>query len=202
MNETLKIFILLTLLYCLLFLKKNETSFLLKSLLVLANVNGVIIYINKEYIYECTNLYILFSFLCWFLILIKLNINSAFYKYQLILFFTISLVTYFYIPLNKFNRYVFVFGSLLYLLSYLYDSIYNLRKENLDYFRLNNFILISSPVLFFLGMSFLFGFKNKSLNDQIVFFGLKLFDLIMVFVNIIYYTLINIYIYKERKLNA
>lgn len=202
MNEALKIFILLTLLYSLLFLKKNENSLLLKSLLVLANVNGVIIYINKEYIYECTNFYILFSFLCWFLILIKLNIKSAFYKYQLILFFTISLVTYFYIPLNKFNRYVFVFGSLLYLMSYLFDSINNLRKENLDYFRLNNFILISSPVLFFLGMSFLFGFKNKSLNDQIVIFGLKLFDVIMIFVNIIYYTLINIYIYKERKLNA
>lgn len=57
-----------------------------------------------------------------------------------------------------------------------------------------------SPVLFFIGFSLLFGFNNKNIHKIMILNRFKLYDFISYFVNITYYSLLNVYIYREKKL--
>lgn len=102
---------------------------------------------------------------------------------------------------SLFNHYTFIAGGLLYIILFIYESFRNLKAENLPYFLSSKYILLSAPILFFFGLSFVFGFRSKELAETFVFGKVKLYDFIIYFVNIIYYTLINIYIYREKKLN-
>ncbi|MEO7173972.1 hypothetical protein [Flavobacterium sp.] len=93
---------------------------------------------------------------------------------------------------------LFIVGALFYLIFFLFLSFKQLRNENLAFFTNNNFILLFSPILFFIGFSFVFAFKNRNLNETILWEDISLYNLISYFINIIYYSLINLYIYKER----
>lgn len=120
----------------------------------------------------------------------------------MLLFVLFAIVNFFFFDgVHKFNSYSFVTGALLYVLLFLYDSFGELKKENFNYFTSNNYLLIATPVLFFIGFSFIFGFKNKDI-DKIEILGLfTIYNFISYFANITYYTLINIYIYREKKLS-
>ena len=92
-------------------------------------------------------------------------------------------------------------GALLYVLLFLHDSFGELKKENFNYFTSNKYLLVATPVLFFIGFSFIFGFKNTDI-DKIEILGLfTIYEFISYFANITYYTLINIYIYREKRLS-
>lgn len=200
MDEALKIYIFLTFLLCLFFLKNKHYKLLLSIILITAISNGLVHDYYKEYYPESTNLYVLVSFICWFLIIKKTSAGLLVHKYSIALFLGFSIASYFFTSLTGFNSFVFTFGSLLYLLVFIIITTDKLKKEDLNFFTSNNFILISSPLLFFFGMTFILSFKNKPLDDVVICFGLKLYAAIALLVNIIYYSLINLYIYKEHKL--
>ena len=101
---------------------------------------------------------------------------------------------------HKFNYYTFIAGALIYLVAFILESFYQLQKEKLDFFQSNTYLILCAPVLFFIGFSFMFGFKSRSVTSAVVFGSVKLYAFISCFANIAYYTIINIYIYKERKL--
>jgi len=105
-------------------------------------------------------------------------------------------------PTNFFNKIIMIVGALLYLIIFIILSSKNLNFERIDFFKSNHFILISSPIIFFFGLSILFGFNSKKLFDTIVFGRTNLYNFIIIFVNIIYYSLLNIYIIKEKKDHA
>ena len=116
-------------------------------------------------------------------------------------FFTIGVLNLlFYEGYNELNNYTFIAGAFIYIIFFVIKSFRELKKDNLHFFSSNRYILLFAPILFFLGLSFVLGFKSKALRSTIVFNDIKLYDLIVNFVNIIYYTLINVYIYKENKL--
>lgn len=100
---------------------------------------------------------------------------------------------------NFFNKIIMIVGALIYLVLFIVISYKNLKDENIDFFKSNHFILISSPIIFFFGLSILFGFNSKKLFDTIVFGKIHLYRFIIIFVNIIYYSLLNIYIIKEKR---
>lgn len=100
---------------------------------------------------------------------------------------------------KSFNSYTFVLGSLLFIIIYLLESFKQLKSENFYFFSSSSFMLLSAPMLFYFGLSFAFSFKSKLLLHT--FIGeIILYDLLIYSVNIIYYTLINIYVYRERRL--
>ncbi len=99
---------------------------------------------------------------------------------------------------NSFNCYTFVISAFLYLIFFIIDSFYRLNKEEFSFFMSNDFLILLSPILFFLGLSFMFGFKSSSLTSTMLFPNIKLYSAIIYFVNIIYYTLMTIYIYREK----
>ena len=118
----------------------------------------------------------------------------------ILLFLLFSLSNILFIERLNLNFYTFIIGALLYVSIFIYESYKQLNRENLNYFKTNNFILLIAPILFFLGMSIVFGFRNSGIKDVIIFNKIELYTLITFTVNIIYYTLINLFIFKERKL--
>jgi len=100
---------------------------------------------------------------------------------------------------SSFNHYTFIVGAFTYIISFIFLSFRQLRAEDFTFFRQNQFLLLFSPVLFFFGLSFVFGFRSKELANTSVLGDLNLYQVIGYFVNIIYYTLLNLYIFKERK---
>ena len=116
------------------------------------------------------------------------------------LLFTVS-TNLFQESLSEFNNYLMIVGAFIYLVLFITESFYELQKENFAFFTSNKFILLFSPILFFLGFSIGFGFQSSALLEKELF-GFKLYDLISHFVNIVYYSLMNIYIYNEKRIKS
>lgn len=102
--------------------------------------------------------------------------------------------------LVAFNYYTFILGAFIYLGFFIYENFFQLRKENFPFFLSNDYILLFAPVLFYFGLSAVFGFKSSTLSSTIIFGNINLYDFIGYFVNTVYYTLINIYVYREKHL--
>lgn len=146
-----------------------------------------------------TNIYALVNSSLWIYILFK-NFKNNFYL-LLIIFYLIFGVSnlIFMRNLVQFNVTNFIVGAIIYLIIFIIESYNHLKKENLNFFLCNNYILFSAPVLFFIGFSLMLSFRSKELTSCLILDDIKLYTLVGNFVNIVYYTLINIYILKERK---
>jgi hypothetical protein len=101
---------------------------------------------------------------------------------------------------ERFNYYSFILGALFYVLIFFYESFFQLKNENFEFFSSNNFLILFAPVIFFLGISLMFAFNSVQITSTIVFGQVTLYKCIIYFVNLFYYALINSYIYKESKL--
>jgi hypothetical protein len=99
---------------------------------------------------------------------------------------------------GQYNGFTFVFGAFLYVGLFALDCYARLKNEDLAYFASSQYILATAPLLFFIGFSILFGFQNKSLHNT-DFFGYTLFKIVCYFINIVYYLLINFYLFKDNK---
>lgn len=157
----------------------------------------IVLNFNICFIY---NTYFIINGLSWLLIITNEMKFRKVKSILILLFLLFSLSNILFIERLNLNFYTFIIGALLYVSIFIYESYKQLNRENLNYFKTNNFILLIAPILFFLGMSIVFGFRNSGIKDVIIFNKIELYTLITFTVNIIYYTLINLFIFKERKL--
>ena len=75
-----------------------------------------------------------------------------------------------------------------------------LKQEDLTLFRSNTYILLSIPLVFFIGLIIIFGFRNSGIR-AIKIGHMKLYSIISLMANTIFYTLVNIYTFKSRTQN-
>lgn len=146
-----------------------------------------------------TNIYALVNSSLWIYILFK-NFKNNFYLLLIIFYLIFGVSNLIFMGnLVQFNVTNFIVGAIIYLIIFIIESYNHLKKENLNFFLCNNYILFSAPVLFFIGFSLMLSFRSKELTSCLILDDIKLYTLVGNFVNIVYYTLINIYILKERK---
>lgn len=209
---------ILTLAVAIIFLKWKSNSILLFILFVNAfteivtSFKGVSVWIPNLYVYAHQMLwfYFLFKFFSY-----EKKMSAIFLFYTLFFIIDISLIE----RHSSFSSYSFIVGTFIYVLSFILLSSSFLEHEKFSLFQSNSYILAFSPVLFLLGMSIIFGFKEKYLNsiiitegitlhtfgfvgpylNSITIFRITLYTLINSPCNVIYYGLINLYIYKENK---
>lgn len=201
----IQLLVLITFIYALLFIgiKNNIHKFLIAILTsnFLNEVFTIVCIVNKidyGFLYSIT---IVIHNVLWLILLYKLTGLKKTLKYILIMYLCCALINLIVFEgLGHFNNYTFVFGAFLYITIFIISSFKELKKENFEFFYSNSYLLLFAPVLFFLGLSFYFAFQNSTLGDIIIIGDFNLYDILIYFVNIIYYTLINIYIYRERKL--
>ncbi|RYJ42961.1 hypothetical protein NU09_2060 [Flavobacterium beibuense] len=187
------------------FLKPDKTeNKVVLSILTLSFFTEIITLFLLSTGNEFRALYTIAAFLhhsLWIYILCKNFIAKKAIFLILMAFFVISLLNFlFYEGPVKFNHYTFITGGFIYILIFICISFIELKKDNLSFFSSNNYLLLFSPIIFIFGLSFIFGFKSKVISNTIIINHISLYDFIGYFVNFIYYTLINVYIYKENKL--
>lgn len=196
----LKIYYLVTLFYF--FYKKCKSKFLL-LLLLMAVINTIVttVFVNyKISLAPITNLYILVHDFLWLYMINKIVFTKKSYVMPVV-FLIYGLVNLFFAEgFAIFNSDTFIFGSFLYVLTLFYASYMHLKNENLTFFFQNTYLLFAAPVMFFISYSLVFAFSNKTLNSTILFYGISLFNLVNLFANFIYYSLINLYIYRAHKI--
>ena len=99
----------------------------------------------------------------------------------------------------QFNYYTFLAGAFLYSVFFIFESFFQLKHENFYFFQSNKYILIFSPIIFFLGLSILFLFKSNSLITGSFFNNIKWYTYIHSLVNVVFYLSLNYYILKEKR---
>jgi len=199
-----KIYVSITLLFALTLGMRNDIHRLLLAILCFGFANEAIssiLLFNGYKIRFSATLYIIIHHSLWLLLLGK----KATFKNSIILlllfFLAFSFYNLFFLEgMKSFNFNSFIVGAFIYILAFTYESFYHLRKENFTYFTSNHYILLLSPLLYFFGVSFVFGFKSKTLAETVIFGGINLYNFLINFVNFIYYFLICVYIYREKKL--
>lgn len=98
---------------------------------------------------------------------------------------------------TQFNFDTFLIGAFMYILFYLIVSFRQLSHEQFNFFLSNRYILLSAPVIFFFGLGMLFAFSNPELHITTIG-EFTLWSIIITFVNLVYYSLINLYILNEK----
>jgi hypothetical protein len=201
----IKIIILLTFLHCLISLKlTNSTNKLLFALLTITTLNEILSFILLRHnIKICLNttLYIIVHDCIWLLILKEFFANKKWINWCLVIFLFCSIGNLLLLQgLEKFNNYTFVFGALLYVCLFIKECILKLQDEDLPFFMLNKFLLATAPLLFFLFFSLLFAFNEKKVIVYNVYGHTMLYTFAGNIANLIYYTIVNLYIFKEKKL--
>lgn len=147
-----------------------------------------------------TSIYVALHTVVWFLILGEISNMKTRIRSAMFLYIGFTLYNFCFLDgITNFNSYTFILGGLLYVLLFIVDSITELKRENLNYFTSPDYILIASPLLFFICFSFSFGFKTTRYDNMILFNHFTLWDLISYLANGSYYTLINLYIYQNKK---
>ncbi len=183
--------------------KDKKIDNLLLIILVISFLNEVLSYflvIEHKNIAINSSVYAGCLLFCWLQIMM-IHFNNKFKPVVLFVFaFFAGINLLFFDGLYRFNSYTFLFGSSLYIVIFCFNFYNLLRREVLNSIRNNDFILILSPLLFLIGFSLIFSFKTKSIDTIKIFNFLSLYSFISYFANMVYYTLINIYIFRERKL--
>lgn len=202
----LSFLIWLTFVFCLNNLKKNnDVNRILISIMTINFFSDTftIFFLYKGYnILSLYNLYFFLHNFLWIYFSFKLNIGYSFLKNVLLFFLIFSLINFTIIEKQNLNYNTFILGALIYIVSFIYISYFHLKNENLNYFLSNQYLLQTAPVLFFVGLTFVYAFRNSDMRNIIIYNKTDIYTFIGTIVNIIYYGLINLYIFKERKQHA
>lgn len=202
--EPIQLYVFFTCIAGLAFLdKKQAVNRILQGILCLMAVTEVI---SSVMIYFSTEIELLYSIsmplhnILWIWLLYIATDTLPVVKYSLWAYILFSAINFFFLQGNAiFNHYTFIIGAFLYIIIFIVISFGRLRNEDFSFFRHNRFLLLFSPVLFFFGLSFVFGFNSIKLARTVVFNNVYLYQVIVLIVNIVYYTLLNFYIFKEKK---
>ena len=197
----ISIFILLIVIYAFVRVRGVNHN-LLKLILLVTGINVFLTELLIAYSINIrlnTNLYFILNNFLWIQILLQhfRRRNKTIINFGLIIFIALSLYTNSIIS-DVFYTY-FTLTSLLYIALFFLISTKYLKNENITFFQSLDFILIFAPVLFFLGMSFIFGFKSDVFSKTYILEGVNVYRFINFIVNMVYYWLIAYYVFKSKK---
>lgn len=174
---------------------------MLGLLLLLATVNEALVYLRLSS-YAIINSYILIHNLIWIYIIRSVASHKMMLAFIFIFYLGFSLFCFYNWGFTKyFDFKVFLIGALFYIVAFIFESYDRLRDENLGFFLSDNYTLIFAPMLFFFGFSLLFNFQSRTITKVEVWNGFTVYDLVSYFVNVVYYTILNLYILKQKNAN-
>lgn len=178
---------------------KNKLMFSILFVFFLNEIVTLLYSYSNTFVKLITNVVMIVSFGLTFLLLSSLSKNR-FVSYFNYLFVALALLNLlFFEKYNQFNFSTFTLGTLLYVTCFVWVNVYQLKKENMSFYSSNEFRLLFAPLILFVGYSLIFSFRNYSVSSVKVINNIELFTIISYLTNIVYYSLINIYIYKEIK---
>lgn len=197
----ISIYTIVTFLVAIVFYKPNFTYKLLVAILIVnvsTEITSLYFQLNKIGINNIYNIYFILHTAMWLYLIINTLKRSIKEYFLLTTFIVFAFTNLIFIEQSNLNYYTFIVGGIMYIIYFMLKSFLYLKHEQLTIFKSNSFILLSTPLLFFIGFIIIFGFRDSNLrfikiNDK------DLYSIISLIVNVIYYTLLNIYIFKNFK---
>lgn len=199
----IKCIVLLTFLHALLRLKTkkriNKNLFYIILISVFAEIINSYLKLNNLTYGTFRTFYVVISTILWFQILYLIFSAKKLIIASIIVFSLFAVMNLLFMegPL-QFNYYTLIVGGFLYILFFVFESFNQLKKDNFYFFQSNKYILIISPIIFLLGIGFLFFFKSYSLTSTSIIDNVKLYTFFNIFINLFFYLSLNYYILKER----
>ena len=182
--------------------RKKQVNQYLLAILISCSITEILVPLFNYYKYPSgviSSLGVIMHHGLWIVLLTKVLTFRKEVAYILLVFWTYGIVNLFFIEgIGKFNYSTFVFGAFIYLFLYTYGSFYQLRNENMKFFLSYNYMLLFAPVTLLFGLSFMFAFRSRNVTSTLLLPNLKLYDFVIYYVNIIYYVLVNLYIYRDK----
>lgn len=181
---------------------KSSISYLLTAIIFTCTLTEIITFVFQKYNYNFGLVYtisIIIHNLLWIYILLTCIKRTTLYApifFSYILFAIVNVV--FIDGYLEFNIYTFVLGAILYLVLFIFENVKQLKAENFSLFISQESLLLYAPLSLFITISAVMGFQDIKLADTKIVGEITLYTLINTFGNLIYYTLINIYIYKTK----
>ena len=180
--------------------KIHLVLFLIISVSLINEFYNVYLITEKKDQFWNNNAFVLLNQILWYGLFSMVLNKKRLFLLLFSIFSTFSIFMYLkYNVLTEFIFEIFIFGAVIYVSFFLIFSFLRLKNEEITFFTSNHFIIISAPLLFFIGTSLIFSFRNDNLAKFVILNNISFYTFITYFVNIIYYSLINIYIYKERR---
>lgn len=187
-------------------LKSKKHHYLFLSILLLYIFNEYTTYYlrfidHKKYFF-IDNLIMIstisLSSILWYIQLGKLNIFKRKIPWIIASFILIVSLLIYKLDLQIVYCVIFPIGSIIYLFMYFITCFKKLKSEDFEFFFSNNFILISSPLLMFFGISMIFSFVSWKVQETELF-GKTLMIIVGTYINYITYSLFLLFAYKEYK---
>ncbi|PPK94891.1 hypothetical protein LY01_01644 [Nonlabens xylanidelens] len=183
------------------FYRSNSTYKILYGILVVNLISEMALLLGKTIftfpIVHVYNLHIFFHTGLWIYLIVYLLKK---FKIDLIIVYSyimFSLINILFIETKQITFNTFLIGSGIYLLYFIFKNFQLLKLEDLNHFKSNNFLLLSAPLSFFFAMSFVFSFRDSEMR-MIKIGGRTLYNILQNGGNIIYYSLLILYIIKSR----
>lgn len=98
---------------------------------------------------------------------------------------------------GHFCYYTFIAGALSYVLLFVLECIRKLDQEDILFFTADTFLLLCAPLLFFINLGLMFSFNSYTVTNKHIF-GMELYGLLNCFVNLSYYLIIILYVYRQK----
>jgi hypothetical protein len=195
--------VLLTFIYAFFNLnRKVKVNVYLLIILFCGLVSEIAIIILNSYSIRITYSHLISTFffhLLWLLVLNMYVTKKKLLLYLICFFilFSIANFTVVYVS-NKYNFNSFVLGSIIYTLFFIKENSRQMKAESLEFFISDIYLLIFSPLMFMLGLSLILSFAKAEILRAEMFWGLTLYQVFVNLVCLVYYTLINTYIYRQK----
>lgn len=184
-------------------IRKNTIHYGLIAVLSVSLLNEIISYIyliNNQRSTIFYNINVILHHSIWIFILAQVAKNKQLLLYLLAFYIAFSTLNFTMLEgYSTFNSNTFILGAIFYLISFILLSFNRLKLEELSFFTNKQYILLCAPLLLFIALSFMMGFKSKSLYDLKIYGDISLYKAITHFANLIYYILINVYIFDKKK---
>jgi hypothetical protein len=195
--------VLLTFIYALFNLNRNvKVNVYLLIILLSGLLSEMSIIILKNFNTKTTYVHFIVNFFFHTFWLLILNIYATkkklllYLTYFYILFFIVNFIIIYNSNIYNFNS--FVLGSIIYTLFFIKENYRQMKAESIEFFINDSYLLIFSPLMFMLGLSLILSFAKAEILRAEIFWGITLYKLFVNLACLVYYSLINIYVYRQK----
>lgn len=182
-------------------LPRNKTDYLVMAILgaSLASDTGALYCVSFDLnMTPVYNLYFLVHHGLWIYLILYLSRLPRLKWIATIGFLLSGLVNLLFFERFGLNYSTFLMGAFLYLGLYIFVNAYLLNKEQLEWFSTPQFVLVSAPIVFFLGMGFVFGFRESELRSTEIG-GYNLYFILARISNVFYHLMLLLYLIRGRR---
>lgn len=146
------------------------------------------------------NIYVFVHGLLWLLVLKRFTPFRKLQTVLIVAYISLCFLNFLFGEgISSFAYLNFVAGGIFYTAIFLVTSFQYVRENRFDFFGEPVFLLLLSPVPYFIGLGLNFGFMSKELGNLCLYNTFTFYEAVCTLVNYLYYGFVLLYLFINRK---